>query len=144
MEFHWVNPPVGLWLMKRQIMLRCSHTSLWRVLFHSVKLKTKRNIQAEISRYHATESQHKTSSKVVHNKHNSTSSKTNCSGSPVTNQQPWLSVNLSPLCVLCRDANSIINQHHLPHCTTWNSGNIQSLVKLYWDARRWTEIPQLC
>jgi len=65
-----------------------SHTSPWKLLFHSVKLKIKRNIQAEISRYYATESQHKTSIKVVHNKHNSKFSKRSSSGNLVTNQQP--------------------------------------------------------
>jgi len=71
-----------------------SHTSPLKLLFHSFKLKIKRNIQAEISRYYATESQHKTSSKVVHNKHNSRSSKRSSSGNQVNNQQPP-TVNLS-------------------------------------------------
>jgi len=65
-----------------------SHIFSWNLLFHSVTLKIKRNIQAEISRYYATEGQHKTSSKVVHNKHNSRSSKRSSSGNLVTNQQP--------------------------------------------------------
>lgn len=39
-----------------------------KLLFHSVKLRIKTIIQSELSRYDVTESQHKTWSKMVHNR----------------------------------------------------------------------------
>jgi hypothetical protein len=53
-----------------------------------------------------------------------------------------LSIYPSPMCVLCKEGNSIINYDRLPDCTVLNSGNTQSLVILHRDARRWMEFPK--
>jgi hypothetical protein len=55
-----------------------------------------------------------------------------------------LSICLLPvMCVLCNECQYVMNQDHLPGCTPLNSGNIQLLVKLHWDARRRMKFPQV-
>jgi len=45
--------------------------------------------------------------------------------------------------VLCKEDNLIMNQYNLPDCNALNFENTQSLVKLYWDASRQMEFPQV-
>jgi hypothetical protein len=54
-----------------------------------------------------------------------------------------LSLYPSPMCVLCREENSIMNQDHILKCTVLNTENTLSIVKLYWDARRRMEFLQV-
>jgi hypothetical protein len=50
---------------------------------------------------------------------------------------------LSPVRVLCREENSVMNQDHLLKCTVLNTENTPSIAKLYWDARRRMEFLQV-
>jgi hypothetical protein len=54
-----------------------------------------------------------------------------------------LSLYPSPMCVLCREENSVMNQDHLLKCTDLNTGNTPPIAKLYWDARRRMEFLQV-
>jgi hypothetical protein len=47
-----------------------------------------------------------------------------------------LSLYPSPMCVLCKEENSVMNQDLLLKCTVLNTENTPSIAKLYWDDRR--------
>jgi hypothetical protein len=54
-----------------------------------------------------------------------------------------LSLYPSPMRVLCRDENSVMNQDYLLKCTALNTENTPSIAKLYWDARMRMEFLQV-
>jgi hypothetical protein len=89
---------------------------------HSVKLRVKRNVQADLPRHYATESQHKLWIKMGRNRNVIPDFAGDGSGNLqlmtahdcLVAHLYRLSVYPSPLCVLCIDDKAIMNQDIFP------------------------------
>jgi hypothetical protein len=124
---------------------KISQTSACKLTFHSAKLKIERGIQVDLSECYAIQSQHKSWGKIVENKNvvpdfprgDAMAIFQLIIGHVCLAAHLYrLSLYPSPMCVLCREENSIMNQDHLLKCTVLNTENTPSIAKLYWDARR--------
>jgi hypothetical protein len=124
---------------------KISQTSVCKLTFHSAKLKIKRGIQVELSEYYTIQSQHKSWGKIVENRdivpdfprRDAVATFRLIIGHDCLVAHLYtLSLYPSPVCVLCREKNSVMNQDHLLKCTVLNTENTPSIEKLYWDARR--------
>jgi ribonuclease HI len=153
-KFQWVPSHCGVlgnemadYLAKKGTEIR--KISVCKLSFHSAKLRIKGNIQADLARYYATKGQHTPWNKMVENRNiipdfpqgDAVATFRLITGHDyLAAHLHRLKIYQSPMCVLCKEHNSIMNQDHLPDCTALNSGNAQSLVKLYWEARRRMEV----
>jgi hypothetical protein len=131
---------------------KISQTSVCKLTFQSAKLKIKRGIQVELSEYYIIQSQHKSWDKIVENRnivHDFPRGDAVASFRLITGHDCLvahlyrLSLYPSPMCVLCREENSIINQDPLLKCTVLNTENTPSTAKLYWNATRRMEFLQV-
>jgi len=86
--------------------------------FNSVKLRVKRNVQADLTRYYATESQHKPWVKMGTNRNVIPDFPRDGSGNLqlmtahdcLAAHLHRLSIYPSPVCVLCKDDKAMMNQ----------------------------------
>jgi hypothetical protein len=101
-------------------------TSACKLAFHSAKLKIKRGIQVDLSEYYAIQSQHKSWGKIVENRNivpdfprgDAVATFQLITGHDCLVAYLYkLSLYPSPMCVLCRKENSIMNQDHLLKCS---------------------------
>jgi hypothetical protein len=124
---------------------KISQTSACKLTFHSPKLKIKRGIQVDLSEYYAIQSQHKSWGKLVENRNivpdfprrdAVATFRLITSHDCLVAHLYRLSLYPPPLCVLCREENSVMNQDHFLKCTDLNTENTPPIEKLYWDARR--------
>jgi len=142
MQFQWVPPHCGVMgnEMGRYFGKECTTTSrtfacklslhsdtsrtfACKLSLHSDKLKIKPNIQADLSRYYAKESQHNSWNKMDKNRNkipNFTREDTfrqNSGQHCVNDHLCSPSIYPFPMCVLQRDDNPKTNLHHLPNHT---------------------------
>jgi hypothetical protein len=119
---------------------KISQTSVCKLTFHSAKLKIKGGIRFELSEYYTIQSQHKAWGKVVENRNIVPDfPRTDAVATfRLITGHDYLAANLyrlslypSPVCVLCREEISVMNQDHLLKCRVLNTENVPSIVKLY-------------
>jgi hypothetical protein len=131
---------------------KISQTSACKLTFYSAKLKIKKGIQIDLSEYYTIQSQHKSWGKIVENRNIVPDfprrdavvtfqliTSLDCLAAHLYR----LSLYPSPVCVLCREENSIMYQDHLLKCTVLNTYNTPLTAKLYWDAGRRMEFLQV-
>jgi hypothetical protein len=89
-----------------------------KLSFHSAKLKIKRSTEADLSRYYTTQSQHKPWNKTPKNRYTIPDSPWDDAVAtiPLINGHDCLAAHLhrlstypSPICILCKEENSIMN-----------------------------------
>jgi hypothetical protein len=118
---------------------KISQTSACKLTFHSAKLKIKGGIQVNLSEYYTIQSQHKSWGKIVDNRNivpdfprrDVVATFRLITGHDYLAAHLYrLLLYLSPMYVLCRKENSLMNQDHLLKCTVLNAENTPPWLKL--------------
>jgi hypothetical protein len=109
---------------------KISQTSACKLTFHSAKLNIKRDIQVDLSEYYTIKSQHNSWGKIVENRNTVPDflRRDAVATFQLITGHDYLAAHLyrlslypSPMCVLCREENSVMNQDHLLKCTLLNT-----------------------
>jgi hypothetical protein len=128
--FHWISSHCGVVGNEKPYYLekegtKISQTSACKLIFHSAMLSIKSSIQVDLSEYYAIRSQRKSWYKRVKNRNVIPDFPTGTAVATfrliidhvcLVAHLHRLSIYPSPVCVLCREDNFIMNQYHLPEC----------------------------
>jgi hypothetical protein len=130
-KFQWIPSHCGVMDNETADYLakgtKISQTSVCKLTFQFAQLKIKRGIQVDLSEYYAIQSQHKSWGKTVENRNivpdfprgDAVAIFRLITGRDCLAAHLYgLSLCPSPMCVLCREANSIMNQGHILKCSS--------------------------